>query len=250
MSLLLAAILSVAIGVTLGLIGGGVSTLTLPMLVYVLGVAPQPAAAASLFVVCVTSVTGALAHARAGRVVWRVGAVFAIGGVLGAYGGALLARVLSPRALLSAFGIEMVVAALAMMRRRGDEAPDRAARRDLSVTRSVTIGAAIGSVSGLVGAGGGFLVVPALETACGLGLREAIGTSPLVTALQSVAGIAGRIDRVDLDWRLIGLLTLSTTIGCLGGAAAARHVSPGALRRGFACMVLGVALFVLARQAA
>jgi uncharacterized membrane protein YfcA len=249
MSLVVAAILSLAIGVTLGLLGGGVSTLTLPMLVYVLGVAPDQAAAAALFVVCVTSVAAAFAHARAGRVAFRVGAVFALGGMAGAYAGGLVARVLPPRLLLAVFGVEMLAAALAMMRARRTEEADREGRGDLSVPRSMTLGAAVGGISGLAGVGGGFLVVPALESAGGLGLREAIGTSPFVTALQSVAAISGRVGHVTFDGKLIGLLTMSTMVGCVAGASFAQRISPGALRRGFAWLVLCVAVLVLARQA-
>jgi hypothetical protein len=247
MNLLYAAILSSAIGVTLGVLGGGVTTLTLPMLVYVLGVAPEPAAAASLFLACITSITGAVTHARAGRVAFRVGLVFAVAGTIGAYGGARLARLLPARVLMSIFGLEMLAASFAMVRRRELPTP-REAARTLSIAKSMPLGATVGALAGLVGASGGFLVVPALETFGGLGLREAIGTTPFVTAVQSFAGLAGRAGCFELDIRLLAVLSICTMLGCLAGAVASPRISPRALRHAFAGLVFAVGVFVLAKQ--
>jgi uncharacterized protein len=249
MVFLIAAVLSLGIGVTLGMLGGGGSMLTLPMLVYVLDVAPASAISASLFVVCVTSATGALAHARAGRVVWRVGAIFGLAGMAGAYAGGHFARFIPVRVVLPAFGLVMLLTSFSMMfGRREQEPTPLAAASGVSVLRSIAIGTGVGALSGVVGAGGGFLIVPALESAGGLALPEAIGTSPLITAIQSLAGFAGRLGHVDLDWRLIGVMSGLSVIGCVGGARTVRYLSPRSLRRSFAWLILGMALLLLAKQ--
>lgn len=247
MHLLLAAVLSFGIGGTVGLLGGGGSMLTLPMLVYVLDVAPASAISASLLVVGVTSATGVIAHARAGKVAWRVGAIFGVAGMAGAYGGGHLARRLPAQLLLVAFGVVMLITSLAMMRGRKRRMRS-AGPSDPSIPRSIAVGAAVGGLSGLLGAGGGLLIVPALEIVGGLGMLEAIGTSPLVTGMQSFAGFAGRLGHIDLDWRLVGAISAIAVLGSFAGARAAQRLSPALLRRGFAWLVLAVALLLLARQ--
>lgn len=247
MSLLIAAIASLAIGVVLGLLGTGGSMLTLPMLVYVLDVPPRAAIAASLFVVCVTGLAGALAHAREGRVAWRVGAVFGLAGLLGAGAGARLARWFSPQVLLAAFSLVLLITALRMLRARHAQ-DQRSSPHPLSVPRSVAMGVGVGALSGLLGTGGGFLIVPALESAGGLELVEAIATSPFVTAIQSMAAFAGRLGSVELDWKLIGVISTITVVGSISGARLAHRLSPRTLRRGFAWLLLAVGLFVLIRQ--
>lgn len=247
MLLAAAALLSFAIGGTVGLLGGGGSLLTLPMLVYVLEVAPGAAVAASLLVTALTSATSVLAHARAGKVVWRTGALFGLAGMVGAYGGGHLGRLLPARLSLAAFAVLMLVTSLAMMRPRR-EAADGAPPARPSVRRSLAIGGAVGGLSGLLGAGGGLLIVPALEVAGGLGMLEAIGTSPLVTCMQCFAGFAGRRAEVPISFRVLGVVSSVAVLGTFAGAFLARRSSPATLRRGFAWLVLGVAVFLLAEQ--
>lgn len=244
--LILGAFLALLVGVTLGLLGGGGSILTLPMLVYVLGLAPKPAIAASLVVVGTTALTGMVAHARAGRVAFRTGAVFGLAGMAGAYAGGRLGVLLPGQVLLAGFAVVMLVTAVAML--RGRREPAAGAKHELSIPKAVAIGALVGVVAGLVGAGGGFLIVPALVIAGGLAMPEAIGTSLLVIAMQSFAGLLGYVGHVALDLRLIAVVTLASVAGSFLGARLARRLSPAALRKSFAWLVLAMALVMLSKQ--
>lgn len=240
-----AGVLALLIGVVLGMLGGGGAILTLPMLVYVVGVEPRPAIAMSLFVVGSTSVIGSSIHARARRVQWRVGAVFGAAAMAGAFAGGRLAHFVPATALLVTFALVMLVTAVAMLRGRAVTAEGP---RPLALARVLLLGAAVGLVSGLVGAGGGFLIVPALTLFGGLTMRDAVGTSLFVIALQSFAGFAGHIGHVELDWTLAGIVTAAAVLGTTGGAFFGRAVSADALRRGFAWLVLAMGLFMVGRQ--
>lgn len=244
--LLLAATLALVIGLTLGLLGGGGSILTLPVLVYVLHVDAKQAIASSLLVVGTTALVSAAVHARAGNVDYKTGAIFGVAGMLGAFGGGRVAGYLPGNLLLGAFAAVMLVTAVAMMRPRKEPAPG--APRPVSLARILAAGLAVGLVAGLVGAGGGFLVVPALVLFGGLDMRRAIGTSLMVIALQSFAGFAGHISHTHVDWQLTGIVTVMAVIGSLAGVRLARRLSTEALRRGFAWFVLAMAVFMVGRQ--
>jgi uncharacterized membrane protein YfcA len=244
--LALAAALSLLIGVVLGMLGGGGAILTLPMLVYAVGLEPKTAIATSLFVVGATSIAGTTVHARAGAVQWTVGGMFGAAAMAGAYAGGRIAQLIPGAVLLVGFGILMVVTATAMMRgRSGAAAP---ASPELKLGRALALGAAVGVISGLVGAGGGFLIVPALTLFGGLAMREAIGTSLLVIGLQSFAGFAGHVTHVNIDWTLVLVITAASLVGSVAGAISGSKVSPHGLRRGFAWLVIAMGLFMFAKQ--
>jgi uncharacterized membrane protein YfcA len=245
MTVFFAGFLALLIGIVLGMLGGGGAILTLPMLVYVVGIEPKAAIAMSLFVVGSTSVVGATLHSRAGRVQWKIGAVFGAAAMGGAFAGGRLARFVPGSALLVAFAVVMLVTAIAMLRGRSENAGET---RPFALARVIALGAAVGIVSGLVGAGGGFLIVPALILFGGLAMRDAVGTSLFVIALQSFAGFAGHVAHVDLDWTLAGIVTAAAVIGTIAGASVGKKVSPDALRLGFAWLVLAMGLFMVARQ--
>lgn len=242
--LLLAAILALAIGVSLGLLGGGGSILTVPILVYALHVAPKAAIAASLFVVGVTSLAGMIAYARAGTLRARAGLVFGGAGMTGAYAGGRLAHLVRGELLLVAFGGVMLLTALAMIRPR---ARPRATRPALP-GKLVAVGAFVGVASGLIGAGGGFLIVPALLWFGGLNMREAVGTSLMVIAMQCLAGFAGQLAAVRIDWPLTLVVAAAAVAGSLVGVRLARRVAQATLRKGFGWFVLAMGLFVLAKE--
>lgn len=246
--LALAALLSLGIGVVLGTLGGGGAILTLPMLVYVLGVEPKAAIATSLFVVGTTSLIGMGVHARAGRVQWRMGAAFGAAAMLGSAGGAHLAHFVPGLVLLLLFATLMIVTALAMLKRR-EELP-RAAGTEArpALGRALALGVGVGALSGLVGAGGGFLIVPALTLLAGLGMAQAVGTSLFVIALQSLTGFAVHSTHVELDWRLIAIIGAASIVGSLFGAALSAKVAPANLRRAFAFLVLATGLLMFVKE--
>ena len=245
--LIMAAFLALLIGLSLGLLGGGGSILTVPMLVYVLHVDTKQSIASSLFVVGVTSLIGTIAHARAGRVRWKVGLLFGVAGMLGATLGGQVAASLAGPVLLILFAAIMLATAGAMMRGRR-EPTGAVAPRDLPLAKAAGIGASVGVLSGLVGAGGGFLVVPALALVGGLGMGDAVGTSLLVIAMQSLAGFARHAAHTPLDWTLLGVITTTAILGSLAGARFASRLSAATMRRAFAWLVLGMAIFMLTRE--
>ncbi len=241
--------LSVLIGLSLGLLGGGGSILTVPILVYAAGLDPKDGIATSLLVVGATSVSAMLFHARSGRVAWRVGSLFGVASMIGAYGGGRLAHVLPAKLLLAGFTLMMFVTALAMMRRRRDgRAAEVTALRGAAFARAAAIGVAIGLLTGIIGAGGGFVIVPALVLLSGLPMRTAVGTSLLVIAMNSFAGFAGTLSHATIHWSLALAVTAASVVGSLVGAALAGRVKPESLRSGFAWFVLAMAMFMAVKQ--
>jgi uncharacterized protein len=236
-----------AVGIALGMLGGGGSILMVPLLTYVGGLDAKQAIATSLVVVSATSAVGAIGHARAGRVRWGVGLVIGVSGMAGAYGGGLLAGFVSGRALLVGFAITMAVAAAAMLRGRAVDAASDNHRA--STTLLAALGLAVGVVIGLVGAGGGFLLVPALALLGGLSMPAAVGTSLLVIAMQSVAGLAGHLVGTPIDWRLTGVVTAVAVIGGLIGGRLTAMVEADVLRQGFGWFVLAMSSLIFAQEA-
>ncbi|MEG3614380.1 sulfite exporter TauE/SafE family protein [Isoptericola haloaureus] len=240
-------LLAVVVGISLGLLGGGGSILTVPLLTYVAGFAPKEAIAASLLVVGVTSVTSMLAHARRGNVQWRTGLVFGAAGMAGAFAGGLVGGHIPGTILMIAFAVMMIATAAAMIRgRRGGRTPTHDG--GLRVGRTILDGLVVGLVTGLVGAGGGFLVVPALVLLGGLPMSVAVGTSLLVIGMKSFAGLAGYLTSVSLDWGLVAAVTAAAVVGSLIGARLTTRVPEAALRRGFGWFVLVMGVVVLVQE--
>ncbi len=244
--MLFALALSLLIGLSLGLLGGGGSILTVPILTYAAGMDTRQAIAASLFVVGVTSATGAIAHARAGRVQWRTGVLFGTAGMAGAFAGGRAAAYIPGELLMVAFAAMMIATAIAML--RGRRRPIARRHGSLPVGKILLEGAAVGVVTGIVGAGGGFLVVPALVLLGGLPMNIAVGTSLVVIALKSFAGLAGHLGHVDLDWSITIAVTAVAVAGSIAGGRLAGRIEPERLRRAFAVFVLAMAAFILADQ--
>lgn len=248
--MLLALVLSLLIGVALGLFGGGGSMLAVPTLVYVLGFSARTAVGSSLLIVGATSVVALVPHVRAGRVDARTGVVFGAGAMLGAYAGAALTHFIPDAVLLVGFGVMMLVTALAMLRGGNQAATEgAAAERRGPASKLVLYGAGVGLSSGIFGAGGGFLIVPALTLLGGLPMRRAIATSLLVISLQSISGFLGHLGRSNIPIRAIAPLTVLAALGSVLGSSLVKRLRPVALRRGFASLVLAVGLFVVVQQA-
>lgn len=245
--LLLALVLSVLVGVSLGLLGGGGSILTVPILRYVLDLEAHRAIALSLLVVGTTSLAALIPHARRGRVRWRTGLVFGAAGMAGAYLAGSIARFVPASVLLLAFGAMMVATAIAMLR-RGRPRPTAPAARDLPWLKVIGEGLVVGAVTGLVGAGGGFLVVPALVLLGGLSMEVAVGTSLVVIAMKSFAGFAGFAGHTPIDWTLALAVSAAAVAGSIAGGVVSSRVSPAALRAGFGWFVMAMAFFILAQE--
>ena len=237
------------IGLSLGLLGGGGSILTVPVLVFALGFAAKPAIAISLPVVGLTSLVGAAFHWRAGNVRLGTAAVFGVLAMGGAFLGAKLSVFLDGATQLAVLAVVMLGSAVAMLR-----APGIHRRKDgetTSRTRRVLVAPvafAVGILTGLVGIGGGFLVVPALVLLARVPMRQAVGTSLLVIALNSAAGFVGYIGTVQVDWAFLARFTAVTAAGALVGAAMTPVMSVNTLRRAFAVFLLITGGFVLYRN--
>ena len=249
LTLVITLLLSILVGVSLGLMGGGGSILTVPILAYVAGLEAKEAIAASLFVVGVTSAVSVVSHARHGRVRWRTGLIFGAAGMAGAFVGGLLGGYVPGTVLMIAFALMMLATASAMIRgRRGPVAAPTT--QELPVLKVVLEGLVVGLVTGIVGAGGGFLVVPALVLLGGLPMSVAVGTSLLVIAMKSFAGLAGYLTSVQLDWPLVLGVTAAAVAGSFVGARLAGIIPEQALRKGFGIFVLVMAVFVLVQELA
>lgn len=256
-TLVLVLALSILIGLSLGVLGGGGSILTVPILVYAAGFEAKEAIAASLFVVGVTSAVSAVSHARSGRVRWRTGLIFGAAGMAGAFAGGLLGGFIPGQFLLVAFALMMVATSVAMIRGRkrpSAQADPHASMEDggghdLPLARVLLDGAVVGLVTGLVGAGGGFLVVPALALLGGLPMSVAVGTSLVVIAMKSFAGLAGYLTTVDIPWALTLGVTAAAIVGSLIGARLSGRIPETVLRKAFGWFVLVMGAFVLVQQA-
>ncbi|WP_396668476.1 sulfite exporter TauE/SafE family protein [Microbacterium sp. R86528] len=244
-----ALLLAVLVGVSLGLLGGGGSILTVPILTYVLGMPPREAIAASLFIVGTTSAVSVISHARAGRVVWRTGIIFGLAGMAGAFAGGLLGGFIAGVVLLILFAGMMIVTAIAMIKGRKPRATGESdGAHPLPVMRIVIDGLLVGIATGLVGAGGGFLVVPALNLLGGLPMAVAVGTSLLVIAMKSFAGLGGYLFSVQLDWPVVLGFTAAAVAGSFVGVALAGKIPERALRRAFGIFVLAMGVFILVQE--
>lgn len=243
--MLLPSILAFSVGAVLGLLGGGGSILMVPLLVYGLAVPAKEAIATSLVVVGLTAAAALLPHARAGRVRWRVGLLFAASGSVGAWLGGFAAAWFSATTLLMLFAALMVATSLAMLRDGPSSSPTPKAASTLLTS---VVGLGVGAFAGLVGAGGGFLVVPALTVLGGLSVREAVGTSLLVIALNSGAGYAGHATHVSVDWELIGVVASASGLGSLVGGRWSERVPAPVLRKVFALFVLAMAGFLVWKE--
>lgn len=256
--IVLAAVLAVFIGVAVGLLGGGGSILTTPLLVYVLDFDAKQAIATSLLVVAITSAFGLIYHARAKRVRWKTGLIFGGASMVGAFAGGQVGSRLPGALLLTAFAVMMGATAIAMLRGRKEVAAK--AHKGLPIFRVLLDGAVVGFVTGLVGAGGGFLVVPALVLLGGLPMPVAVGTSLLVVMMKSFAGFAGYVvtfggstfiawnPQVEIPWNITAIITGAAVIGSLIGAAVAGKVHPDKLRKGFGWFVFVMAIFILVQE--
>ena len=238
--------LAVVVGITLGVFGGGGSILTVPLLVYVAGLDTKPAIATSLVVVGATAIGALVAHARAGRVQWRTGLVFGATAMVGAYAGGRIGPMVPDLVLLVGFALMMLATSVAMIRGRR-ERPSSEEHRQAPLLLVLVEGVVVGLVTGIVGAGGGFLVVPALVLLGGLPMATAVGTSLLVIAMKSFAALAGYLTAVQIDWGLAASVAALAIVGSVIGGWLAGRVDPDRLRRGFGVFVLAMAVFVLAQ---
>lgn len=242
--------LGALIGVLLGLLGGGGSILAVPALVYGVGLDVERAIPTSLIVVAAASAVGVLPKIRAGRVRWRVAAVFAAAGIPATVVGSAISRQLPQSALLAGFAAVMVAAGVRLLADRGATGTACAVdggrvnwRR--CVPRSVAAGAFVGVLTGLFGVGGGFLVVPALVVLLGVDMVTAVGTSLLIVAVNSAAGVVTHLQAISIDWHVTIAFVAAAMVSSLVAGHVGSRVDTARLQRWFAYLVFAVAAYVL-----
>jgi len=242
----------VMVGFSLGLIGGGGSVLAVPLLVYFVGV-PEPhvAIGTSAVAVAANALFNLANHARAGTIKWRCASVFALFGVMGAYGGSTLGKAMNGEKLLALFGLLMLVIGALMFRSRGGEGYPKVRLNRENFPRLAATGLAAGALSGFFGIGGGFLIVPGLMLAADLPIVNAIGSSLVSVSAFGVTTAATYAWSGLVDWPLAATILGGGVIGGLLGAAAGRRLSAerGALAVIFAGIVFAVGLYVIWRAA-
>jgi uncharacterized membrane protein YfcA len=241
---ILALVLAALIGLSLGLLGSGGSIITLPVLVYIAHVPPHQAVGMSLVIVGGTSVLGTLLNLRQGAFDWRAAAFFSVSGMAGAFFGAKLTHLVSAPVLMFLFGALMLVVGLRMLRKGGSKTGSQKCRP----VRCLAIGVAVGVLTGFLGVGGGFLILPALVLFAGLEMKPAIGTSLAIIAINCLGGFAGQLRYMNFDWRLTLDFLLVAMVGMVSGAALAKKLSGTTLRRGFAGCVVLLGVLLVARN--
>lgn len=244
--LLLGFALAALIGLSLGTLGGGGSTLTVPIFVYVMGFEAKRAIAMSFPVVGGTSLVGALSHWRHGNVRWRTALVFGVVAMIGAFGSAhLIAPRLTGETQLLLLGTVMLIAAISMFRNAGGRrAPDAEAPPSLSLPLLMLTALGVGMLTGILGVGGGFLIVPALALLARVPIKEAVGTSLVIISMNTGSAYLGSVGKVDVPWNVVLVFTTIAILGIFAGTRLVHAATPAQLKRAFAIFLLAVGGFV------
>jgi len=239
------------VGFSLGLVGGGGSILAVPLMVYVVGV-PEPhvAIGTSAIAVAANAAVNLSNHARGGTVVWSCALLFAAAGMVGAFGGSILGKMIDGHKLLALFALVMLVIAMLMLKTRS-----RIGNPDVEMNWSNTpaivgLGVVTGTLSGFFGIGGGFLIVPALMLATGMSIMNAVSSSLVAVTAFGMTTAASYAWSGLIAWGLAALFVAGGIVGGVAGTRAARHLAErrGALNIVFAVVIIAVALYMLARN--
>ena len=233
---------AIGIGLSLGLTGAGGSILTLPVLVYLAGIPPREAVGLSLLIVGTAALVGAWQRARAGEVHFKAAGMFVLSGVIGAALGAKLTHLLSPAALMITFAVLMVMVALRMLLPRKSALQPAPECRPL---RCLLAGGLVGVLTGFLGVGGGFLLMPALVKFARLPLRVATGTSLAVITCNSASGFISHLGDAPIPWSLAAVFSALAAVGVLVGGKVASRLPEKTLQRAFAALVLATAAYVV-----
>jgi len=252
---LLGLVLALVVGFVLGLLGGGGSILALPIFLYVFLIPVKPAIAMSLAVVGMSAAVGFLSHWRQGTIHMRVAVPFGLFAMAGAFVTARLAHLVPAQVQLGLFGIFAVVAAVMMLRdslrtpRVGPSGMAEPVVVEARFTFWLAMQAVgVGALTSLIGAGGGFVIVPALVLLARIPVREAIGSSLLIITMNAMSGFVGYIGQVSINWPLVGSFTGVAAIGALAGTRLVRRVPQHRIKQSFAVMILLLGAYFALRK--
>ena len=249
------------IGIVLGLIGGGGSILTVPVLVYLLSINPVTATAYSLFVVGVSALVGAVGNMQKGLVDFKTAIVFAIPAFIAVYSTRKFIVPAIPDELFQVgdfmvtknigimvfFAIIMVVAAISMMKSKRGDAPEES---EVSYNYPLIIveGVVVGLLTGIVGAGGGFLIIPALVLLAKLPMKKAVATSLLIIAIKSLIGFIGDVENLEIDWNFLLSFTAVSVVGIFLGIFLNKFIDGKKLKKGFGWFVLLMGIYIIGKE--
>jgi uncharacterized membrane protein YfcA len=253
---------AILIGVLLGVIGGGGSILTVPVLVYLFGILPITATAYSLFIVGVTSIVGSITYFKKGLVNIKTAVVFGIPSIIsvfltrkyvltaipdhiGQLGDFMLTKDIL---LMLIFAVLMLVSSFSMLSKDKGEAKTETASQQFNYPIILLEGTLVGLLTGLVGAGGGFLIIPALVLLSKLPMKEAVGTSLVIIAAKSLIGLSGEIGHVGLNWQFLLIISSLSILGIFLGMYLSKFVNSKQLKPGFAVFVLLMAVYILVKE--
>ncbi len=253
---------AVIIGVSLGLIGGGGSILTVPVMVYILGIEPVLATAYSLFVVGSTSLVGSFTYMKKSLVDYKTALVFAIPSFIAVF---LTRKFVVPAlpdpifsmgemavsksiAIMVFFALVMLAASYSMIKGKRDAGNDEDSEVKFNIPLIALEGGVVGLVTGLVGAGGGFLIIPALVLLARLPMKMAVGTSLLIIAAKSLIGFLGDLGNQAIDWNLLLIFTGLSIVGIFIGSALSKRINEKALKQGFGWFVLVMGIYIISKE--
>ncbi|GGE41986.1 hypothetical protein EV200_101582 [Pedobacter psychrotolerans] len=259
---ILAYVASALIGVSLGLIGGGGSILTMPVLVYLFGVSPLLATSYSLFIVGFTSLAGTVGNFKRGLVNLKTALLFGSASISTVFFTRKLIIPLIPKTIIRIgsfeltenmlmmvlFAVLMVAAAVAMIRGTKDEDPARTEKPKLNVKKLLFYGISIGLATGFLGAGGGFLLIPTLVILVGLPMKEAVGTSLFIIALNSLIGFTGDLGHFLIDWLFLVKITSVAIAGIIVGGMMSKRIDGAKLKKGFGWFVLLMGCYIILKE--
>ena len=258
--------LAALVGISLGLIGGGGSILTVPILVYVMGVNPILATSYSLFIVGSTSMVGAFNNWRKGFVQIKTALLFGISSITTVFITRKFIVPAIPRHILTVGGFEltesiltmilfailMLVASIAMIKngskKEAAQISENLKIKNINLPKLLLYGIAIGLATGLLGAGGGFLLIPTLVLLVGLPMKEAVGTSLLIIALNSLIGFTGDLGHFVIDWIFLGKITLIAVGGIFVGGYLNKKIDGAKLKKAFGWFVLIMGIYILIKE--
>jgi uncharacterized membrane protein YfcA len=252
-------IASLFIGISLGLIGGGGSILTVPVLVYLFGVSPVLATSYSLFIVGSTSLIGAFNSWRKGLVNLHTALLFGTTSVITVYITRKFIIPLIPEHIVAGnitlhfsmltmvlFAVLMLAASISMITREHPE--EIVTTNKINFTKLITYGISIGLVTGFLGAGGGFLLIPALVLLLHIPMKKAVGTSLCIIALNSLAGFIGDVGHFETDWIFLFVISAIAITGVFAGGVLARFIHGAHLKKGFGWFILAMGVYIIIKE--
>ena len=230
------------IGLSLGLLGGGGSILTVPILVYVLKMDPKVSIALSLAIVGTTSLFGVIRHYKNNNVNFKIALIFAPVAMIGTFMGAKISQMISGQTQLILFAVIMLLASIFILKGRKDTDKKEVKLNYILIS---VVAVAVGILTGVVGVGGGFLIVPALVLLAGASMKESVGTSLFIISLNSFSGFSGYIGLVEIPWIFLLKFTSFSVVGIFIGASLVKFISQNSLKKAFAVFLIIMGFFIL-----